>query len=214
MLMGGRHIIAVYILIMLLMTFSVAQAKEGPGDLVLGASCTAGGLSSSFSNAGTSSYLRITAVDPSVNRLRIVDTKNRVYYDARPRLSEVIYVPPSVYQATIWSAYGNSPANAIKGVFVNAPGPAAIAPVSTPRPAQSPRQTPYVAPGYNNYPYYTTRPPYQPTTQPTPRATSVTDPNYLKQQKSVTDPGYQNSQYKVTDPNYRKKQKTVNDSGK
>jgi hypothetical protein len=200
----------IFAALLLAVAFIPSLARESQESVVLGANSAAQGMSTSFSNVGTCTYLKITLVDPTVNRLRIVDAKNRVLYDARPQNQDVIYMPPAVYQATVWSGYGSSPALAIKGVFTSEPPREKPAPKVSPKPMASPVQTPYAAPGYNPYNYY--YPHRLPPIQPTPKATSVTDPNYLKQQKAVTDPAYQQKQTKVTDPQNQKSKKKANDT--
>lgn len=90
-------------------------------NISLAGGCQPQGVSTSFSNSTQFSYLKMTMVDPNVNRLRIIDGKNFIYYDGHPQANNIIYLPVSSYTATIWTAYGNNPVCAVSGKFVDTP---------------------------------------------------------------------------------------------
>jgi hypothetical protein len=193
--------------------------------ITLGANDQAGGATISFSNPGPNSYFRLSFVDPRVNRLRIVNDRNFIFFDGHPEAGNEIFLPVGSYTSTVWSGYGTSPAAAIIGGFFNIPKAQPPAASQAPSQSQAGQRTdygfvpatdpapslPYVqyAPDYygnyyNNYypPYYFNRYNPPPINQPViqSRPSSVTDPAYIRQQyqNSVTNPDYMRQQQQNT----------------
>jgi hypothetical protein len=200
-----RNAIVIMCLTILTGLVLLCGAAQGQ-NITLGSNDQAQGAAISFSNPGPSSYFRLTFVDPNVNRLRIVNDRNFIFFDGHPEMRNEIFLPVGSYTATVWSAYGTMLACAIIGGFFNEPSPmpAASAPSGSQQPKQridygfapasdispdvqylTPQYPDYYSNYYNNYypPYYFNnynRPPInQPIVQQRP--SSVTDPAYVRE---------------------------------
>lgn len=179
-------VLLILLYVISILSITPLAASEPSESVILGANSQSGGKTVSIVHGGTTVYMKLQFVESHVNRLRIVDENNRVFFDGVPYVNEVIYLPPAAYQATVWSSFGTSLDVAIRAAYTNE----AARQTATPRPSTSIKpsqtQTPCAAPGYNQYNryYYTNHPPQQ-TVAPTPHPTSVLDPNYQKQQNSV-----------------------------
>ncbi|MDQ7822614.1 MAG: hypothetical protein RDV48_07430 [Candidatus Eremiobacteraeota bacterium] len=152
----------------LALLFAVACGMPSWGaDVFLSSNSQVQGAQATVTSTSASPYLNLTSVDPSVNRLRIVDGIGRVFYDDRPGPYTSIYLPAGSYRAFVWSGYGSDRSTAITGDFAAAPRQAPLKESESPKQAQTQStQAPYSyydsAPYgiyssgyyYNNYPYY------------------------------------------------------------
>jgi len=89
--------------------------------VVLGANSDARGATAVVTNSGTLSYMRLDYVDPGVNRLRIVNSRNMVFFDDHPEAGKSFYLPPGTYTATAWSGYGTTIAVAVRADYTSSP---------------------------------------------------------------------------------------------
>jgi hypothetical protein len=97
--------------------------------LVLGANSDSRGATIGFTNSGSQSFMKLAYVDPNVNRLRIVNGRNMVFFDDHPESGKSFYLPPGGYTATAWSAYGTTIAVAVRADYMAAP-PVASSPAA------------------------------------------------------------------------------------
>lgn len=184
--------------------------------VVFSANSDQSGATVFFANTGTDSYLQFKTVDGNVNRLRIVDSRNYVFFDGHPSLNQTIYLPPGNYQASAWSAWGTSLPAGIQASFVSTPGN------SQPQTAgnsgdygfkkaagggdytevKSVGSPPYYYDNYNYGPGY--YPNYnQSITIETPsHPSSVLDPSYGESQHSVLSPSYTEGQHTIFDKSW------------
>jgi hypothetical protein len=75
----------------------------------------------SFSNPGPYAYFRVASVDGSVSRLRIIDSRNFVFFDGHPVRGDEFFLPAGVYTAIVWSTYGSRSASALQGILCQEP---------------------------------------------------------------------------------------------
>jgi hypothetical protein len=108
-------VIFVVVLSMTLFFCSAARAQ----DMVFGANSDPQGATTSFVTQGMNCYLRLYKVDPTVSRLRIVNSQDFIFFDGPPRVKSAIFLPPSTYTATAWSAENTVVATAITGAIID-----------------------------------------------------------------------------------------------
>jgi hypothetical protein len=109
--------------LLLVMGFFLLAGESASADqaIYFASDFSAQGAVVSFSNPGPYAYLRIASVERSVSRLRIIDSRNFVFFDGRPVSGDEFYLPAGIYIAIVWSTYGSRSASALQGIFCQEP---------------------------------------------------------------------------------------------
>lgn len=106
--------------------------------MTFGANSDIQGASTVFVTQGTTCYLRLYKVDSAVSRLKIVNSQDFIFYDGHPAANASIFLPPSTYTATTWSAENTVVATAITGALIDT---ATLKALNSPPPPAQPQRS-------------------------------------------------------------------------
>ncbi|MDQ7822886.1 MAG: hypothetical protein RDV48_08845 [Candidatus Eremiobacteraeota bacterium] len=111
-------LLPVYLVALMISLAIPLQAADEAKMVQFGANSTPSGYVVQLNHRGNQCYMKITAVAPIVNRLRIVNAANHsVMYDDRPTVGKVVYIPAASYLVTGWSGYGTEDTHAVTTSF-------------------------------------------------------------------------------------------------